>query len=160
MQNIRTNNDLITNALEMDARRVMDSIKNGANVNVRLDNGDALIIAILNAMDSAPKNEKRIYRIIIDLIVGTPIFNLNQKTNYYGTDVYIIEYAMIQKKITWVDFFLNNGANHHLAEQSDYYWQTSDDIRDLIQRFSRAMEKTPTPPQSPRTYLNFSNLRL
>ena len=144
----------------MDAQRVIDSIKNGANVNVRLDNGDALIIAILNAMESAPNNEKETYRSIIDLIVATPIFNLNQKTKYFDKDVYIIEYAMIQKKITWVDFFLNNGANHHLAEQSDYYWHTSDEIRDLIQQFSRSMENMPTPPQSPRTYLNFNNLRL
>jgi len=153
-------NELITSALEHDAQRVIDSIKNGAGVNVRLDNGDALIIAILNALDSAPENEKRIYRYVRELIVGTPNFNLNQKTNYDGTDVYIIEYAMIRKKIRWVDFFLNNGANHHLAENSDYFWQTSDEIRNLIQLFSRAMDRIPTPTQSPRTYLNFSILRL
>lgn len=153
-------NELITSALEHDAQRVINSIKNGAYVNVRLDNGDALIIAILNALDSAPENEKRIYRYVSELIVGTPNFNLNQKTNYDGTDVYIIEYAMIRKKITWVDFFLKNGANHHLAENSDYFWQTSDEIKEFIQRFSRAMDRIPTPVQSPRTYLNFSKLRL
>lgn len=163
---IKKDNELVSAAFYGDLERVETAIRLGANVNVKLDTGVALTIALLERMDTGTNDEKFRSAYILNQMTQNLRWKVNQTTAVSPnrrTYVSVMEYAMIRKRYPWVEFFLNEGANPNVAMDSPYFSETSDQIKQIIERYSRARENMGTPRRTPgksRTHLNFSNLRL
>lgn len=159
---ILINAKLLTAAYNGNVEGVEEAISEGADVNDKTDNGVALTIALLEMMDTVTGDEKIRYSDILYIITNEFSWKVNQTTVHPNRRTYvsIMEYAMIRKRYAWVEFFLKEGANPNLAMDSPYYRDTSDEIKEIIEEYSRVREKMGTPRRSTHTYLNFSNLRL